>query len=555
MKEAIEQSIESIEEKILQLEGKPQPALIGEVLASLGLTKLKLSSAQLTAMFDMLGDGIQKMTPEIVSALLSICDSHKRLLYAMAGDIDDRAERIQAKKVEAAAAGIDLDRTDEPEESAEAEEDVPELEAEHGNGAESADSAEADGAAKAGAKQQSKESISSIRVTTTKLDKLIDYVGKLMVIYAVIAQNSNLDSATVSGLKEMDSVIDRIKTEVEKIRLVPLKQIFIPIHRLVKNLIQKVNKKIRFEVVGDDLELDKQIVEHINEPLVHLLRNAVDHGLESPEERLAAGKDETGTLILKAWRKGEKAYLRVQDDGRGLNPEKIKAKAIERGLITGEEELTDHQIYQFIMKSGFSTAEKITDISGRGVGMDAVVSTIRDRLGGDVVIESELGKGTSFTVSIPLSQSMSEGIVDALVAREGEETFILPSKNVLEVYSITEKEIVDLHDGREVIDVRGEMHNLIRLGRIFGLPSSNGGQDRMDFRQAVVIQIGGKRAAVLVDEVLRKQQVVVTSFTVPITDIYSLPILGYGLMGEDDALVLDLESLLEGVDSGAFDFS
>jgi two-component system chemotaxis sensor kinase CheA len=172
-----------------------------------------------------------------------------------------------------------------------------------------------------------------------------------------------------------------------------------------------------------------------------------------------------------------------------------------------------------------------------------------------VVIESELGKGTSFTVSIPLSQSMSEGIVDALVAREGEETFILPSKNVLEVYSITEKEIADLHDGREVIDVRGEMHNLIRLGQIFGLSSSNGDRDRMDFRQAIVIQIGGKRAAVLVDEVLRKQQVVVTSFTVPITDIYSLPILGYGLMGEDDALVLDLESLLEGVDSGAFDFS
>jgi two-component system chemotaxis sensor kinase CheA len=557
MKDAIEQSIESIEEKILRLEdGKPSPALIGEVLASLGLTKLKLSSAQLTAMFDMLADGIQKMTPEIVSALLSICESHKRLFHAMAGDIDDRAERIREKKAEAAAQGVDLDRIDD-EHGEPVEADAPEQGAAAGEdgkekspGEAEIEQADTSGPAQKQQAQQGKESISSIRVTTSKLDKLIDHVGKLMVIYAVIAQNSNLDSATVSGLKEMDSVIDRIKTEVEKIRLVPLKQIFIPIHRLVKSLIQKVNKKIRFEVRGDDLELDKQIVEHINEPLVHLLRNAVDHGLESPEERLAAGKDETGVLMLKAWRKGEHAYLRVEDDGRGLNPEKIRAKALERGMITGEEELSDHEIYQFIMKSGFSTAEKVTDISGRGVGMDAVVNTIRDRLGGDVTIESEPGKGTAFTVSIPLSQSMSEGIVDALVAREGEEVFILPSKNVVEVYSITDKDVADLHDGREVIDVRGEMHTLIRLGRVFGLASGNGSGDSAAFRQAVVIQIGSKRAALMVDEVLRKQQVVVTGFTVPITDIYQLPILGYGLMGEEDALVLDLERLLDNAEAG-----
>lgn len=549
MKESIEQNIETIETNILRLEdGMPSPALVGEVLASLGLSGLKLQSAQLTAMFDMLADGIQQMTPEIVSALLSICESHKKLFFALAGDIDDRAERIKEKKAEALAQGVDLDR-EEPKEKAEAPQQgvcpQPEEEARP-------EAPKAEKAGQPAAQQQaaSKDSISSIRVNTNKLDNLIDHVGKLMVIYAVIAQSSNLDAATVSGLKEMDSVIDKIKNEVEKIRLVPLKQIFIPIHRLVKSLIQKVGKKVHFEVEGDDLELDKMIVEHINEPLVHLLRNALDHGLEPPEERVAAGKDETGALVLKAWRKGENAFLRIEDDGRGLNPDKIKAKAIERGFITGEEDLSDQEIFQFIMRSGFSTAEKVTDISGRGVGMDAVVNAIRDQLGGDVTIESRLGKGSAFTVSIPLSQSMSEGILDALVTQEGQEIFILPSKNVVEVYSISEKDVANLHDGREVIDVRGEMYTLLRLGRIFGLAAEGDGGQAPEYRQAVVIQIGSKRAALLVDEVLRKQQVVVTSFTVPIREIYHLPILGYGLMGEDDALVLDLESLLDGVDSG-----
>jgi len=556
MKESIDQNIEIIEANILSLEdGTPSPAQVGEVLASLGLSGLKLQSAQLTAIFDMLADGIQPMTPEIVSALLSIGEAHKKLFYALAGDIGDRADRIKEKKAEALAQGIDLDRV-EPGKEKEAEEEPvceppEEAQDDKAKPEESKPEEAKPGKPDQPAQQQAgKDSISSIRVNTNKLDNLIDHVGKLMVIYAVIAQNSNLDSATVSGLKEMDSVIDRIKNEVEKIRLVPLKQIFIPIHRLVTSLIRKVGKKVHFEVEGDDLELDKQIVEHINEPLIHLLRNALDHGLEPPEDRLAVGKDETGTLTLKAWRKGENAYLRIEDDGRGLNADKIRAKAIERGFITGEEELSSEDIYQFIMRSGFSTADKVTDISGRGVGMDAVVSAIRDQLGGDVRIESEPGKGSAFTVSIPLSQSMSEGIVDALVTKERDEVFILPSKNVLEVYSITEKQVANLHDGREVIDVRGEMYNLLRLGDLFGLGQASDGEDAPEYRQAVVIQIGSKRAALLVDEVLRKQQVVVTSFTVPIREIYQLPILGYGLMGEEDALVLDLESLLDSVDAG-----
>jgi two-component system chemotaxis sensor kinase CheA len=308
-----------------------------------------------------------------------------------------------------------------------------------------------------------------------------------------------------------------------------------------------MNKKVRFEVLGDDLELDKQIVEHINEPLVHLLRNAVDHGLETPEERAEAGKDETGLLTLKAWRKGEFAYLEVSDDGRGLNAEKIRAKALEKGLIGEDDELSEEQVFQLIMKSGFSTADRITDVSGRGVGMDAVLNTIKDQLGGEVRVSSKLGEGSSFTISIPLSRSVNEGIVDALVTMQGGELFILPSKNVVEVYSITEREVADLHDGREIIDVRGEMHKLVRLDRFFGLEGCSEGVN--GYKQAVVVQIGDKKAALLVDEVIRKQQVVITSFTVPITEIYHIPILGFGLMGENNALVLDVEDLLERVDA------
>ncbi|MDY0304912.1 MAG: chemotaxis protein CheW, partial [Desulfovibrionaceae bacterium] len=474
---------------------------------------------------------ITPMNQDIVSAFLGVCEAHKKLLYALAGFLEQGAGVLRSGK-ELAPAQVDAPIPAAPPVQAET---AP---AEHPEEHQDEHAQDKVHEAQAHARQ----AIASVRVGTDRLDKLIELVGKLMVTYAVISQAGNGDMAkTLAGLRDMDTVIGSLQTEVEAIRLVPLKQIVAPMQRLVKSLSQKIGKKVRFEIEGEDLALDKSIVESLNEPLVHLLRNALDHGLEPAAERAALGKDETGTVRLSALRKGETAYLLVSDDGRGLDPERIRRKAVEKGLMKESDQLPAAEILQFILKSGFSTAEKITDVSGRGVGMDAVVNAIRVGLGGDILIESDLGKGATFTITIPLSRSADEGIVDALVCRLGQEVFLIPSRDVVEIYAPAERDVVALPGGRETVDVRGEVHALLRLDRFLDIPSDGRPVARS---QAVVVRVGDARAAILVDEVLRQQQVVITGFTVPVQDIFALPILGLGMMGESDAVVVNVEELL-----------
>ncbi|MDY7000615.1 MAG: chemotaxis protein CheW [Thermodesulfobacteriota bacterium] len=539
MKNSIAHCIEQIEEGILDLEkNKGSLDALHNVLAKLGLQHLKLPSAQVVTLFDMLNDGITPVSTEMVTAFLSICEAHKKLLYSMAGFVEERAEKIKAKP----PVPQDLEQGDGWEPAPKATGD--EIPKEETPSKPKETEKETKKSSLAAAKTKHKESISSIRVNTEKLDHLIEMVGKLMLTYAVISQSGAIDSSASSELRRLDKVINQVKTEVENIRLVPLKQIFVPLHRLIKSLSQKMKKEIHFQITGDDLELDKKIVEDLNEPLVHILRNAVDHGLETSEGRQAAGKDQAGLVHLSAFRKGEFAHIQIRDDGRGLDPEKIRQKALEKGLIDADKSYTNEEIFMFILNSGFSTAEEVTDVSGRGVGMDAVVSAIKDRLDGEVRIESEKGLGTTFILSIPLSRSMSEGIVDALVAKVGKETFVIPIRDVVEVYSPRKNEIVELPGGGEAVSVRGETHPLVRLGEFFNVEalSNNNG-----LVQVIVVKAGEKNAAILIDEVLRQQQVVVTSFTVAIKEIYQIPILGYGMMGGDDALVVDVEDLLERV--------
>lgn len=570
MRDVILSSIEQMEAAILGLEGSSgKPESVDNVLNMLGLSHLKLPSAQLITLFDMLKDGIQPVTPELVTALLGVCEAHKRLLYALGGFVEQKSKEIEAKAVALAMAAPVVVAAAAPCVSGQAEDatcsemvegamlaeeesekssvasaiaspagDSPVGQQAEGGVVPSGDAGPAGGAPARG----KREGIVSVRVNTEKLDNLIDWVGKLMVSYAVISQNKNLDSATVAGLREMDTVIGRIKAEVDHIRLVPLKQIFMPLHRLVTSTAQKVNKNVELVVEGDDLELDKMIVENLSEPLVHMLRNAVDHGLEAPAEREAAGKKPAGIVHLHAYRRGDQAFISISDDGRGLNADRIRKKAQERGLLEEGRIYKDEDLYQFIMASGFSTAEKVTDISGRGVGMDAVVNSVKEQLGGDVRVTSEFGKGTSFLISIPLDRSVNEGIVDALITRVGSEMFIIPSRDVLEVFAAKKSDTVELPDGSRAISVRGETYPIVPLAEYFGLvpnPGSDG------YLHTIVVRVGDCSAAILIDEVISQQQAVVTGFTIPIGEIYQIPILGYGMMGETDALVVDVENLIE----------
>lgn len=546
MQDSIIQCIEDIERQILDVAATGQGT--GEVVDALGLSHMKLSSAGVIAVLDMLIDGISPVNDEIVTAMLGVCEAQKRFLFAVSGQLEQGAQSLGMAKSTPTAT--------EPAEESEAEaakafETPPTTEAEAAPITEQVADPEPTTAkdapkSKDKAKQEKQlqaQAISSIRVSTDRLDRVIELVGKLMVTYAVIAQGGaqNL-TQMASSLRELDNVISRLQKEVDAIRLVPLKQIFMPMHRLVKSLSQKIGKKLDFVVEGDELALDKTIVESLNEPLVHLLRNAVDHGLEDTEGRIAAGKDEVGQVTLSAWRQGDNAFIQVKDDGRGLDPDRILNKALEKGLANEDTEYTKEEILQFVLQSGFSTAEKITDVSGRGVGMDAVVNSIRNTLDGDVAITSDLGHGASFTISIPLDRSANEGIVDALVCKVGGDTFIVPSRDVVEIYMPRNNEVVELPDGRETVDVRGEIHSLLRLADLLGLEPE---VTEIEMAQAIVVRVGEYKAAILVDEVLKQQQVVITGFTVPVEEIFNVPILGYGMMGESDALVIDAEEMLQ----------
>ncbi|WP_419787447.1 chemotaxis protein CheA [Pseudodesulfovibrio sp.] len=545
MQDSIIQCIEDIEKQILEVADTGQNT--GAAVDALGLSHMKLSSAGVIAILDMLMDGITPVDDNIITAMLGVCEAQKRFFFALSGLLESGATSMGIKESKThAKAQVEMEPESE-EAAAKAFEEPPtaEAEAEETEAPEAKEEEKAESKPKRKAKQEkgmAAQAISSIRVGTDRLDRVIELVGKLMVTYAVIAQGGaqNL-TQMASSLRELDNVISKLQREVDAIRLVPLKQIFMPMHRLVKSLSQKIGKKLEFEVTGDDLALDKTIVESLNEPLVHLLRNAVDHGLEDPEGRKAAGKDETGKVTLAAWRKGDSAFIQVRDDGKGLDPDRILAKALEKGLADSDKEYEQDEILQFVLQSGFSTAEKITDVSGRGVGMDAVVNAIRNTLDGDVTIESDLGHGAAFTISIPLDRSANEGIVEALVCKVGGDTFIVPSRDVVEIYMPKLNEVVSLPDGRETVDVRGEVHSLLRLADLLELTPE---VEDIELAQAIVVRVGDYKAAILVDEVLRQQQVVITGFTVPVEEIFDIPILGYGMMGESDALVIDTEEMM-----------
>ncbi|HAS89461.1 MAG TPA: chemotaxis protein CheA, partial [Desulfovibrio sp.] len=472
MKDSISSCISQLQESIIGLEHGSGD--INEVLNALGLDNAQMRSAQIIALMDMLTDGITPISPDLITSLLDIAEAQKKFYYCIGGLLDQGGapvdSRKQAEPEKATESNVDfaaeqarleqemmaemLAMTGEtPDESDgwEKMEEQPQAETEPEK-AEPAEELKPEPDPAPAAKQiteqkkstkvpasankkKDAQAISSIRVSTQQLDSLIELVGKLMVTYAVIAQTKADNISKISSsLSELDKVIRSLQSEMDEIRMVPLKQIFMPMHRLVKSTSQKLNKRIKFTITGEELALDKTIVESLNEPLVHLLRNALDHGIENAEDRQMAGKEEAGKVDLVAYRKGEFAYIEIKDDGKGLDADILLNKALERGLADPAQQYTKEEIYEFILQSGFSTASAVTDISGRGVGMDAVVTAIQNTLDGKVSITSELGKGSTFTITIPLSRSVNEGIVDALITTVGPETFIFPSREVLEVY-------------------------------------------------------------------------------------------------------------------------
>jgi len=389
--------------------------------------------------------------------------------------------------------------------------------------------------------QSKKTDVGSIRVDTDKIDKLINLVGELVITQSMLSDlGSRFEMRQMPVLLERMAQLERNTREIQErvmgIRMLPIGTAFSRFPRLVRDLSAKAGKKIQLVLSGEETELDKTVIEAIGDPLTHLVRNSADHGLEQPEERLDNNKPELGTIRLNAFHEGGNICITVEDDGRGLNREKILAKAIKQGLISEGEKIADEQIWALIFKPGFSTAEKVTDISGRGVGMDVVKRNI-DALGGTINIKTAPGKGTTFTLRLPLTLAIIEG----MTVRVGNETYIVPLLSIVESIQPKTDAIKTVVGKGELINVRGTYLTMVRLYEVFSLQP-----EYTEAAKAIllILETEGEQVAVMVDEILGQQQVVIKSMEDnfrKIDGVAGATILSDGAVG----FILDVRGVLE----------
>jgi two-component system, chemotaxis family, sensor kinase CheA len=383
----------------------------------------------------------------------------------------------------------------------------------------------------------------SIRVATQKIDQIINLVGELLITQSMLCGFAEgFDPSEIGQLRQGLAQLTRNSRELQEsvmqIRMLPISFAFNRFPRIVHDLCLKLGKKVELKLVGEGTELDKNVLEKINDPLVHLVRNALDHGLETPEQRSAAGKGETGTLELGAFHEGGNIIIEVRDDGAGLNKAKILQKARDRELIAADQDLTDEQIDNLIFMPGFSTAEQVSDMSGRGVGMDVVRRNIND-LGGHVQIFSKQGEGSTIRIRLPLTLA----ILDGQLVRVGKEIYIIPLLAIIETIQVARARVNTLAGGTEVFRLRDEYLPIVKLCDRFRIePDSRCTADGL----LVVVEADGRRVGVLVDDLLAQQQVVIKSLESnfkPVLGIAGATILGDGMV----ALIIDVPDLMRSV--------
>lgn len=381
---------------------------------------------------------------------------------------------------------------------------------------------------------------SSIRVGIDKVDDIINMVGELVITQSMLSQlGEDFDMSRleklIDGLSELERNTRELQESVMRIRMLPISFAFNRFPRMVRDMCQKLNKKIELKLSGEQTELDKTVMEKIGDPLVHLVRNSLDHGIESPEQRLAAGKDETGTVHLNAYHQGGNIVIEIIDDGAGLNKEKLLSKAIERGLVEEGESLSDEKIYELIFAPGFSTAEQVSDVSGRGVGMDVVKRNIT-ALGGRIEIDSTLGEGTNITIRLPLTLA----ILDGQLVQVGDEVFIAPLVSIIESLQVDMKLVSSIAGKAELYKLRDEYIPIIRFHDVFGIETQN---TSLENGLLVVVEGNGQKAALLVDDLLAQQQVVIKSLESNFKRVEGLS--GATILGDGTvALIVDVSGLI-----------
>ena len=380
----------------------------------------------------------------------------------------------------------------------------------------------------------------SIRVSVEKIDELMNTVGELVITQAMLSQlGAALEGGNAeklrAGLAQLERNTRELQESVMRVRMLPISFVFSRFPRMVRDIAQRLGKQIDLKLTGEQTELDKTVLEKIGDPLVHLVRNSIDHGIEMPDVRIAAGKDAVGTVHLDACHRGGNIAVEVSDDGGGLDKDRILAKARQRGLVGPNDILTDDQIHDLIFLPGFSTAEKTTDLSGRGVGMDVVRRNVKE-LGGKIELRSEPGKGSRFIITLPLTLA----IVDGQSVAVGTETYIIPLISIVESMRLKETSISRLSGHNEVFSFRGDYLPIIRLHELFGVEP----RARALHEGLVVIAEGdGRRVGLFVDDLLGQQQVVIKSLEVNyghVEGVSGATILGDGSV----ALILDVTGII-----------
>jgi two-component system chemotaxis sensor kinase CheA len=306
-----------------------------------------------------------------------------------------------------------------------------------------------------------------ISVSVAKLDTLMDLVGEMVIAEAMVTQNPDLEGLDLHNFQKAAGQLNKITNEIQEtvmsIRMVPLSGTFLRMHRIVRDMRNKTGKEVQLKIIGEETEVDRNVIERISDPLMHLVRNSIDHGIEPPEERLAKGKPKTGTVTLEAKNAGNDVLIIVKDDGNGLDRESVLKKAKENGLLhRPEAEMSDKEVYNLIFLPGFSTKDSITEFSGRGVGMDVVVKNI-EAIGGSVSVDSSPGNGTAFTMKIPLTLA----IIDGMNVKVGQATYTIPTLSIKESIKAKEKDLFTDPDGNEMIMVRGQCFQILRLHELF----------------------------------------------------------------------------------------
>ncbi len=393
--------------------------------------------------------------------------------------------------------------------------------------------------------QAAKHAVQSfISVNVTKMDELMDLIGELVIAQAVVTQNPDLrvPGLDLTNFSKASAQLSKITSELQDVvmalRMMPLRNTFQKMNRIVYDVSRKLGKDIDLVIIGEDTEVDKNIIEHISDPIMHLVRNAVDHGIEDRSERASTPKPARGKIILEAKNEGGKVWITVKDDGKGLNRDRILEKARNNGLLNGrnEKELTDKEIYNFITLPGFSTKEQVTEYSGRGVGMDVVVQNIQ-QVGGSLEIDSTEGNGSTMTIKIPLTLA----IIDGIIVEVGTNSYVFSTADVQEFVRIEKSQMIVEPEGAESVMLRGDCYPLIRLKQLFHLES---GCDDVEDGIIAILEYEGRKTAVLVDKLEGEQEIVVKpmpSYIKKIRGISGCTQLGDGSI----SLILDTGSLIK----------